>query len=341
VLNRQFGVSVGETLLGLDDADLNARLNNIASLGIGWLRFDIQWDQVEPNNANDNTWIAIDRAVAAANAHHMGILAILDYTPAWDRPADCPPRNDKCLPPDTASFDNFVRMAVARYGPEGISHWEIWNEPNTIGSVQPGFSVMDYVTLLKSAYVTIKDVQPSSTVITGGLGPAQTSGGNISPLDFLSQLYADGAQGYFDAVGDHPYSYPAMPLYEQPWNAWSQMASTTPSLRSIMIANGDADKKIWLTEYGAPTDGPGTLEDSTSDTVFAGRPDHVTEVVQAAMLAQAIGAVQQYPWAGPMFIYTYRDLGTSNNTIENFFGVVRDDGSTKPAYATIKTLLAN
>src|SRR4029077_292232 len=152
---------------------------------------------------------------------------------------------------------------------------------------------------LRSVYVVIKETQPSSTVIVGGLGPAATGGGDISPTDFLSQLYADGAGKYFDAVGFHPYSFPAMPAFYAPWNAWQQMASTTPSLRSIMVAIGDANKKIWLTEYGAPTGGPGLLESSAIDTTFFGGPDHVTEAVQAQMFAQAIELVQGYSWAGP------------------------------------------
>jgi hypothetical protein len=34
------------------------------------------------------------------------------------------------------------------------------------------------------------------------------------------------------------------------------MDDTKPSLRSTMIANGDSGMKIWVTEFGAPTDGP-------------------------------------------------------------------------------------
>ena len=34
------------------------------------------------------------------------------------------------------------------------------------------------------------------------------------------------------------------------------MYGTYPSLRSTMTDNGDGGKKIWATEFGAPTNGP-------------------------------------------------------------------------------------
>jgi hypothetical protein len=41
-----------------------------------------------------------------------------------------------------------------------------------------------------------------------------------------------------------------------------------------------------------------------------------------------------------MFWYSYIDQGTSTSDRENFFGILRADWSKKPAYTTLKTLLA-
>ena len=89
------------------------------------------------------------------------------------------------------------------------------------------------------------------------MAPEISESGNISPIDFLSNIYRDGAEPYFNAVGIHPYSYAALPANFYNWSAWSQISNTTPSLRSVMIANGDTAKQIWITEFGAPTGGPG------------------------------------------------------------------------------------
>lgn len=338
-LGKDFGMSVGETLLGLSSADLNARLNDMASLGLGWIRFDIQWDYVQPNNATTYNWAALDRVVAAAKAHHIQILAILDYTPQWARVSGCPSGTDKCLPANPLLFANFAKAVVTRYSPQGISDWEIWNEPNLRKTVQPGNSAAAYEKLLQESYIAIKTVDPDATVMIGGLSPAATENGDIAPIDFLTQLYADGAEPYFDALAFHPYTYPTMPSNFHPWNGWSQMAQTNPSLRSVMTANGDDNKKIWITEYGAPTGGPGALESSNEDTSFAGSPDHVTETLQAQMISDAITSIERVTWAGPLFIYSYKDIGTSQSTVENFFGVIRNNGGDKPAYQAIKNLL--
>ena len=45
--------------------------------------------------------------------------------------------------------------------------------------------------------------------------------------------------------------------------------------------------KIWITEYGAPTDGPGA--ESTMSNYLLGQPsDHVDEALQAEMATEAV-----------------------------------------------------
>ncbi|MDO8523957.1 MAG: glycosyl hydrolase, partial [bacterium] len=163
--------------------------------------------------------------------------------------------------------------------------------------------------------------------------------GSISPIDFLAELYRQGVGAYFDAVAFHPYSFPLPPEYAEQSNAWQQMENTTPSVRSVMAENGDSAKQIWITEYGAPTGGPGAraTEDNYLSTRYA---DHVSEDWQARILTEALTAARGYPWIGPFFWYSYKDIGTSPATNENFFGLLRYDGSEKPAYAELKQAIA-
>ncbi len=83
------------------------------------------------------------------------------------------------------------------------------------------------------------------------------------------------------------------------------MTGASPSLRSLMEQNGDRDKPIWATEWGAKV-GP------------------VDEATQAAMVRDAYRLFGSYDWAGPMFLYTYRD--------HDSFGLVRGDGSRRPSW---------
>jgi hypothetical protein len=217
-----------------------------------------------------------------------------------------------------ATYAAFASEAVKRYAAMGVHAYEVWNEPNIAAFWQPAPDAAAYTELLRTAYPAIKAADPSAIVVTGGLSPAVTNETSIAPTDFLQGVYANGGQGAFDAVADHPYSWPAYPGETQGWNAWYQMTGADPSLRSVMTANGDSDKKIWATEYGAPTNGPpGTF---------------VSEATQAQMIATAFSLWQTYDWAGPLFIYQQRDLGTATDNRENFFGLVRADYSPKPAF---------
>lgn len=330
---------MGDTLPSLSDAELNRFFDDVLSLGVGWLRLDISWSDIQPQSSTAYNWHITDRVINAARTRNVEVLPILLYTPAWARGSSCNGSN-YCAPRDPAEFAKFSREAVKRYAPKGVHAWEIWNEPNHGKYWGSKGNVAGYADLLKAASVAIRAEDPGAFIVTGGLGPAANDDENIAQLDYLEQLYAQGVGPYFNAVGYHPYSFPVPASYVAPWNAWMQMSGTPRSLRSIMTAHGDGGKQIWLTEYGAPTNGPGTM--ATKDNYRINddiAPDHVSEELQAIMLTDAIASRAKEPLAGPFFWHSYIDQGTSQDSIENFFGLLRANGSAKPAYSALKQTL--
>lgn len=338
-LNYEYGISVGETFNSLSDNELQKRLDDIVSLGLGWLRVDFDWSSIQPQNAELFNWTAIDRLVTEAHKRNIKVLPILTYTPMWARSKKCP-HTDKCEPNDPRQFAAFAKASAERYTPKGVEFWEIWNEPNMGFFWSPAASPEYYVQVLKAAYTEIHSVNPNATVISGGLGSISTKNGNIAPRDFLERMYIAQGKSYFDGVGVHPYSFPASPTNYKSWSLWSQMNETEWSLRSIMIDNGDSAKKLWPTEFGAPTNGPGNVAES-NEYSFWRSPDHVTEAYQALIFQEAIAETRENDWDGPLFFYSYKDRGIDTSTVENFFGLLRFDGSKKPAYTTLKNELTN
>jgi polysaccharide biosynthesis protein PslG len=334
---KGFGLALGDTLPYLTHAQLENELNTIAGLGVNWIRIDMSWADVQPDNASHYNWQALDAIVNGASARHIKVLAILDYTPAWARAAGCS-TSQKCQPAHDSQFAAYTTAAVKRYAPKGVCTWEIWNEPNLQGSWQPAPNPLAYTKLLQASYRAIKRVEPASTVITGGLGPLDGARRSIPQLTFLNDIYKDGAKPYFDAVGYHPYSYPVLPNYLVSWNSWSTMSALPVSVRSIMAANGDSRKKVWITEYGAPTNGPGALATPANFNLSAS-PDHVSEALQKAMLSESAQDYLDTPWLGGYFWYSYQDLGVSTNSNSNFYGLLRHDGSKKPAYYALQTII--
>ena len=319
---EKVGISVGDNLSSLNDQELDDTLADMESLGVGWLRFDMAWDLVQPNDANHFDWSRFDRIVTAAREHNIEVMPILVFTPRWARQQACV--NDfQCAPADPARFAAFAREAVTHYAPMGVKAWEVWNEPNINMFWLPSPNAAAYTQLLRASYTSIKQADPQATVISGGLSPAENTGSRIAPRDFLSGMYQNGAGGYFDAVGYHPYSYPALPGSILSWSGWSQMYDLNPSIRSIMIANGDSNKAVWGTETGTPSGGRGD----------------VNETLQAQSYRDSVQQMSSKPWLATLFFHTYQDLSSNPGSVESYFGLIRYDGTRKPAYYELKDVL--
>lgn len=315
-----FGIASGG-LAAYSPGQLDAALSGMRALGVRWVRFDVDWSNVQAGGPGSYNWSDYDRVVQGAAAHGLKMLAILDYTPGWARRSDCS-GSKMCVPADPGAYANFATAAVQHYRALGVHTWEIWNEENTANFFRPAADPGAYAGLLKAAYGAIKAADPGAVVISGGLAPAGSGGGNLSPPDYAAGVYNAGARGYFDAFGDHPYTYPAT-AGANPYGAWGQMAA----IHQLMAAHGDGGKKIWITEYGAPTGGPD--------------PAHfVSEAGQAQEVTAAVAAAKSYPWVGAFFWYTYLDPGATPDTNENYFGLVRADGARKPAFAAYQQAIA-
>lgn len=247
------------------------------------------------------------------------------YTPAWARPAGT---SGSTPPTNLNDYVTFARATVQHFAPAGVHTFEIWNEPNISSFWAPGPDPAKYTQMLKLAYAAIKQVDPTATVISAGLSPygsyGQSDAQHMNPLNFLQSMYSNGAAGSLDAVAWHPYNYPYGLSYYG-WSAWSQMAETSPSARSIMTAAGDGAKQIWATEFGWPT---GTSTRSVSETI------------QAQMVTDSYAKLKTYSWAGPAFFYSGRDVGTDTLNIEDNFGIIHNDWSLKPAYAAYQSAAA-
>jgi hypothetical protein len=316
-------VPAGINLGGVGNADfgnepISAQQSTMAKItgtGFSWIRIDIFFSSVEPSPGTFN-WYT-DPEIEAALDAGLHVDALISQPPAWGRDGDGIP--------DPAAFAAFASQVVTRYGPAGVSTWEIDNEENLNSnwgaSVNPGA----YASLLEQTDAAIKAIQPggSSTVLLGGLAPAPDAGAAaLSPTTFLSDVYQDGAGGSFDAVGIHPYSYPALPT--DPAFTFANL----PALHAVMAAHGDGAKQLWATEYGAPTVGDDEPPTSQVPTV-----DLVSPEAQAADIQEAFTLADGWSWMGPLFVFDWQDdVGDSS------FGLLTDTGVAKPALNVIKAL---
>lgn len=327
-VTKGFGMNINDIRL---DADFTTKLNDIKSLGITWVRTDFEQGIVEKKQ-NVYDWSSYDKTIDQINAAGMNMMFLLTSTADWNYAAGC--SNDMMCHPNVGPYADFVREAVAHYSTKGVHNWEVWNEPNLGGFWKPKSDAAQYTELLKYVYSAVKNIDQTATVISAGLAPANTEGDQVNQLDFAKNMYKFGAKNYFDAFGYHPYGFPAPPSDYQEWSGWTRMSQTPTSIRSIMTANGDANKQIFMTEYGAATNGPGTA--GTCTNYYPRRVDHVDNCLQSKIMTDAVAIVKSTSWAGPLFFYDYKDLGTKRDSPEWFFGLYLYNGTPKPAYSALK-----
>ncbi len=271
--------------------------------GIGWIRMDFLWDDVEPS---EDQWKfeKYDRIVELLSKNEIKILGLLNYNATWSG-------QDWNSPPNLNRFKNYVQKTVERYK-SLIQYWEVWNEPNHEVYWKPQDGMKAYTELLKVTYTTVKEVDPSAIVVLGGLA---------SPADrALTQIYTLGGREYFDLVDFHPFQNPASP------QALEKVKNEYGAVYQVMKENGDQGKSVWLTELGCP--GVPDLKE-VREWWLGPNPDEKTQ-------GQWVQSIYGEPlrWAGVQKVFWafFRDTPNHFGDGTDYFGLVREDFSKKPAY---------
>lgn len=332
-----YGLAMGDSLDGMSQEKQLATLKHIKSLGFDEVRFNLDWNAIQPNNNKTYIWAASDILVRNVQRSGLNAIIILDRTPPWARPKSCT-GSFFCAPAQPSDFATFAAAAAARYRGHNIAAWEIWNEPNIVNFWKPSPSPDQYTKVLKAAYQVIKRQNPSAQVLIGGLaGDAiNESTSYIDARTFLSELYTDGAKNNFDGAAYHPYTSLRLPDTPAAHNGWPKLYETSPSIRSILVANNDQTKDVWITEVGAPTSGSGSVINDGNTQQLPPRADHVSDTLQAEIAQNMIQDLKKITWIKHLDWYTYTD---SSSTSGGSYGLFQTDGLPKPAYTVFKTVL--
>ena len=309
------GFSTGSSILWAEDEDVIRTIDTAADSGVESLRVDLVWTFAEPAQGQFD-WTPLDRVVDHAKSRGLDILGTINNSPAWA--ADPNAMHHTGRPRTPELYGQFAR-AVAQHYDGVIDKFEIWNEPNGRLFFEPDPDPQYYTRMLKAAYVAIKSVQPDAVVVAGAFGPVNTGAGTIAPIDFLGTMYSSGAHGFFDALSYHPYDYDATladgNVY--PNSPMRQMVA----MHQMMTANGDGGKKIWITEYGAPT-------------------TYIDDQQAADLIVGSLQQWQEISFAGAFYVYTVRDADSSSSHPEDRFGVVTDTYEPKAAMVSLTDYVA-
>lgn len=315
-------IDESNTTIGIADSDLyfaspaevDAALDQMQAMGVNTIRIGIPWAGINPIPGYYN-WSQSDYMINAADARGMGVLAVITTTPGWATDPSSPGVYGH--PASPAQFGEFAGLAAQRYAGK-VGAYEIWNEPNAAPYYGPQPDPAGYTELLKAAYPAIKAADPDATVIGGVVGSTVTyENYTLNPVTFVDEMYQNGAQGYFDALSFHPYQY-TTPFSQGAYNPNNPIVQLD-DIHDLMVANGDAGKSIWASEYGEPTSVGGDAQ-------------------QAAYLQDMLTTWRTIDYTGPAFVYTLEDDQTGSTNPEETLGLIRDDGTWKPAAYVVRSL---
>jgi hypothetical protein len=334
------GISFGDALPFMTPGQLGSALNDVLLVGSHWVQLDLDWADIQPSPGAYN-WSNFDRVVTAADARHISLLPVLDYTPAFASMKVCRSEGEACPPANPAQFAAFAAAAVARYAPKGIHTWEIWNEPNSGRFWLPTPNANSYAALVKVTAAAMRKADPAAEIVLGALGTHELQSTGINALTYLRSLCADGVNKLVDAVAFQPFSAPRLPDSSNPDNAWTMLTGPN-GIESILAAAGTPNLPIWITQTGASSGGPGVAASGPPPAgSTAPLATHLTPAYQAQFLTDSIAEANANLDVAAMFWYTDEDSTSSPPIPDDYYGLRTSNGTAKPSLFAMTRAIAS
>jgi hypothetical protein len=301
--------------------------------GARWSRVVFYWADIQPRSSRE--WRAgyylRDDLIERERRNGIEVVGLLMNTPAWAaaRPADgvrsVPAGLSLPVDDPRNHWATFVRKMASSYKGR-IDTWIIWNEPD----IRPGGpnamyyswagDERDYALLLKTAYLAARQANPGARIVFAGTTYwADANAGQPLFLErALAVLASDPdarAHGfYFDAV--------ALNLYTSP----DDLVRVAGVYREVLGRYG-LHAPLWLTETNAvPYDDPTKGLRREPNGLRVTMDEQASFVVQAFAMALAAGYER-------VAFHAMADRDTQ----DELWGLVRNDGSLRPAFVAYQT----
>lgn len=328
----KFGLDYASTLMTESPAEIRASLRDAVTEGAKWIRVDLPWETVQPDDALTYKWGKFDEVADAAKSLGIKIDAILDATAYWDTTPSCK-RNvadtTLCPPSSNDDFARFAAAAARRYENRGVGAWEIWNEPNMSGRWWPTPDPAGYARMLDTVAAAIRGVDRNAFVVMGGLAavPNNQKLGYISQNDFLAGVAnVRGGLTNVDAISYHPFSAPTRASQA---GDFSDISGSPDNLLRILQLSNNTKVSIWITESG-DTEYDGKV------LPFGTKPTAAQLQAQAAYAADLVTTVSTNPNVAADFWFADQDIPS-----ENLYWGLRDEtGKTRPVFTALRQAIA-
>jgi len=184
-------------------------------LGMKTLRIPVGTESVAPNATDLNTGL-LDSVLDPVNDRGFNAYLLFAYFPNWMKEGGVWKPEWEDIDARIGWFADFVGRAVSYCKTKGVSHYEIWNEPN-LGHFW-GWGEAKYCELLEEVHLAAKASDPDCVVISGGMpglpsaftsmiGDALVEGNSNDDYDIL-------AGHYYRIWGGYSPEHPKNNMYE-------------------------------------------------------------------------------------------------------------------------------
>jgi hypothetical protein len=297
------------------EAEIRDILQGIKDSGATRVRMAGWGNNIEPVNNSPYDWDGLDQAMDLCEEYGLEPLLVITSPLAAGA--------------TTADYAQLCGAVAARYGAQGtgqLKHYQVWNEPNNSVPAAPfTFGFVAYTAILIAAAAAIRAADSEAFIVSCALmSTVDFSTTDVAPSTYLQGIYDNGGGDAFDAVGFNFYCHtPDFATQQEPTRTQTFYLELL-ELRSIMVAEGQSAKKIWITEMGYP---------SLSTTATA------DPVVRAQWTAQQIELIALLDYVETFFLYNYRDSAADDTQLVNTFGSVEYDfGEKQPLLDVIKSI---
>lgn len=322
----------------LDRADVRRLVTRAKRAGAATISTRALWVDLQRRSGASYDWRPLDLVVDEAGAQDLQVRLRTGSVPAFalDRASRRAASGDtaRWRPPLTAGelrrWSDFLGD-LTRHVRGRVDYIEVWEEPNTRRYWRSGPDPEAFARLLAVSYGTIKRLDPSVTVISGGL--------RHNDIGFLEAVYdareqrSGAGEGLFDQVGVHPYSGDRGPdetstrwIRGGPFGAVDMNFTGFLAMRRVMRDNGDEAVPLYLSEFGYSTRPVGEVH-GVPDETRARYLRQAYETVDCAggVRALAWSALHPGPGAGPARALLDRE-GNETRTYRALRGYAREAG---------------
>jgi hypothetical protein len=346
-----FGVNTFLQLEALPE-NRERQVQMIADAGFGWIRQEFPWEDIEIHGRGDfedrrndhdgdgqvdeiSAWDKYDNIVDLAEKYQIEMIVRLSTPPHWSQPPVTTPQGP---PQDVQDFVNYA-VAVARRYQGRVHYYQIWNEPNIYPEWgEQSINPQGYADMLCRTYQALKVVDPEIKVLTAAIGPTiDLSGRDAYDLLYLQRLYDFGISECYDILSAQAYGLFSGPTDRRMRTVLMNFARPA-WLRDVMVANGDAEKPIWISEAGwnpVPT--------AAEAPDIAGRETYGTATMQQAADWIPLAyqrALSEWSWMGVMsYWYFKRPDDSEKNQSWYYFRLVEPDFTPTPLYESFQTMI--